>query len=338
MTDRDECRPMTETVDDLERDTWKYVAVASAAELRVFPALQHGAKTATELAESIGCDPHKLRPLLHALTVIGLLERTDDRFANSDEAARCLVPGSRDYRGEWLAHVWRALRHTPDTIRTGRGLAGPDVSRMSPDEVAHHFATWHAAMLRDGNWIAEHLDCAARHRLLDMGGGSGGVALALLERLPGMQATVAELPVVADVARKFAAQHPAGDRLNVIATDATTAAVDGSFDLIVMRSFLQALGPDACREALRHAGQAAADDALLIVIGGVLDDSRETPVDLVGYNLVYLNVYEFGQAYTESEYRDWITLAGFHSFSRQIRPDGSNVVTAKKRPTEPLTG
>jgi hypothetical protein len=50
----------------------------------------------------------------------------------------------------------------------------------------------------------------------------------------------------------------------------------------------------------------------------------------VGFNLVLLNGYEDGQAYTEQEYFDWLDKAGFEAFERVVMSDGSSILTAKK--------
>jgi len=63
---------------------------------------------------------------------------------------------------------------------------------------------------------------------------------------------------------------------------------------------------------------------------GIIDNSRTSPQKLVGYNLVYINVYDESQAYTEQEHKDWLEEADFGSFRRNILADGSSIITARK--------
>ena len=58
------------------------------------------------------------------------------------------------------------------------------------------------------------------------------------------------------------------------------------------------------------------------------DGSRN--LETVMRNLVYLNIYDEGQACTEREHRDWLTEAGFADFERKILPDGFSLVRARK--------
>jgi hypothetical protein len=50
----------------------------------------------------------------------------------------------------------------------------------------------------------------------------------------------------------------------------------------------------------------------------------------VAFNLVFLNVYEEGQAYTEHEYRTWLTEAGFVDIERTLLGGGDSLVVASK--------
>jgi methylase of polypeptide subunit release factors len=47
--------------------------------------------------------------------------------------------------------------------------------------------------LDDGTWFARNYDFSSCQTVLDVGGGSGGVAIGLAEALPHLQVTVAEL-------------------------------------------------------------------------------------------------------------------------------------------------
>ena len=44
---------------------------------------------------------------------------------------------------------------------------------------------------------------------------------------------------------------------------------------------------------------------------GIIDNSRTSPPEQVAFNLLFLNMYDGGQAYTEQEHRDWLEQAGF---------------------------
>ena len=69
---------------------------------------------------------------------------------------------------------------------------------------------------------------------------------------------------------------------------------------------------------------------MIHLIGFVLDDSRVSPPNIAGYNLILLTAYEDGQAYTEQEYRSWLAEAGFEEIKRYVKPDGASIMSAVK--------
>jgi hypothetical protein len=69
----------------------------------------------------------------------------------------------------------------------------------------------------------------------------------------------------------------------------------------------------------------------IYILGAVLDDSRLSPPGTVSFNLVFLNVYDAGEAYTEQEYRRWLEEAGFGHIERVILPDGNSIIAAQKQ-------
>ena len=105
----------------------------------------------------------------------------------------------------------------------------------------------------------------------------------------------------------------------------------GSYDAAVMTAFIQVLSPDDARCAIKNVSKVMNPGGEIYIRGyGIIDNSRTSPKKLVGFNLVYINVYDEGQAYTEQEHKDWLEEAGFGSFRRTILADGSSIITARK--------
>jgi hypothetical protein len=62
----------------------------------------------------------------------------------------------------------------------------------------------------------------------------------------------------------------------------------------------------------------------------MLDDSRLAPVESVGFNLIFLNIFDDGRAYTEGAYRAWLTAAGLVDIERVVVAEGASIMTARK--------
>ena len=104
----------------------------------------------------------------------------------------------------------------------------------------------------------------------------------------------------------------------------------GSYDVAVLRSFIQVLSPDYAQRALRHINQSIEPGGSLFILGTILDESRLAPSFAVSSNLNYLNIYDEGRAYTEGEYRAWLEEAGFQMLGRVVVADGTSIIKAWK--------
>ena len=122
------------------------------------------------------------------------------------------------------------------------------------------------------------------------------------------------------------------DRVRIVGDDVVNGSLSGSYDVVAMKSVLQVLSPDEARRALSNVSSVMEPGGVLYVLGiGVLDNSRVSPPEAVAHNLVFLNLYDHGQAYTEQEHRDWLTAAGFDQVERMRLPSGYGMMTAGKQ-------
>jgi len=253
-------------------------------------------------------------------------------FANSPEADHYLVRGRPHFVGDLhvsFEDTWRGGLLTAESIRAGRPLAALDYAAMSADEVARFFTGQHPYALLGGWKLAEAVDFGCCRRVLDVGGGSGGVSIALCQRLPSLRATVVELPSVAPVAERYINKADLAERIDVVRADVVAATPAGAFDVAILRSLLQVLSPEDARTALRHVRPALAPGGTLYVLGQILDDDRLGPQSAVLLNLSFLAFYERGGSHTEAEHREWLAAAGFVDAERRLTPNGISMVVAR---------
>jgi hypothetical protein len=156
------------------------------------------------------------------------------------------------------------------------------------------------------------------------------MALALTAAYPHLRATVIDLPTVTPITQQFISDTGATDRVQVITADVVNAPVPGTYDVAVLRSLLQVLSPQDAAQALRHMGAAIHQGGRLYIVGRILDDSRLAPVETVGFNVEFLNIFDEGRAYTEGEHRPWLTAAGFVDMERVVIAEGVSIITARK--------
>jgi SAM-dependent methyltransferase len=205
-----------------------------------------------------------------------------------------------------------------------------DFATLSPDAQLPFFRGLHPRTLAAGRDLASRYDFSASRTLADVGGGSGGMALALTDAYPHLRATVIDLPTVTPIAQRFLAEAGATDHIQVVAADVVNAPVPGIYDVAVLRALLQVLSPEDALRALTHIGAALHPGGRIYIVGSILDDGRLSPLGAVGFNLVALNEFDEGRAYTEGEYRAWLMAAGFAEMARVPIAEGASIMTARK--------
>ena len=321
------------TINRLRSQAVPPMAMLAGMQLELFTPLGEGPMSATDLAAALGVDPVKLSPLLYSLVSAELLTVDRGLFGNTDEAGHFLVKGRAAYIGgvhELLSILWGATWHTAETIRSGKPQAKEDFGAMSEDELRPFMRGLHPGALAEGRGLAKVFDLPKFRHLIDVAGGSGGLAIGACEACPGLRGTVVELPNTVPIARDFVEEAGMADRIDVQAHDLIGDPPQGSYDLAVLRNFLQVLSAEQCRAVLKHVGEVLEPGGAIHILGHALDDSRLAPAPSVGLNLFFINAFDDGQAYTEQEHRDWLDEADFAEFRREIMPDGRSAITARK--------
>ena len=330
--------PNREIFDKLVDTPYPAFAFVAGVKLDVFTPLGDGPKNANELAAVLNVDPQKLSPLLYALVVAGVLTVEDGVFANTADSDHFLVKDREEYIGNLCAAFeerWRWALLTADSIRTGKPQAEHDYATMSGAERDAFFRDLHPNALETGRMLVDRLNLTERRHLLDVGGGSGGLAIAACERCPNLRATVIELPAITPITETIVAEAGLSDRIAVIAHDVVAEPPSTPCDVAVFRAVLQVLPQDSARRAVVNVGQMIEPGGTMCILSRVLEDSRLEPAQTVAQNLVFLNIYDGGQAFTVGEHRAWLREAGFPDFEMFTRPDGRSVITATKSPPTP---
>jgi O-methyltransferase domain/Dimerisation domain len=327
--------PPPSTIQSHAHAIYRPLAMLAGMKLDVFTPLASGPMTAPELSKTLGLPSDKLSPLLYALVHAELLTVANERFSNTAEADAYLVKGRPTYMGsahEHYSDLWGAALGVTQSIRSGAPHARHDFDAMSESELSAFFRGLHAGAMATGRQLAITFGFNRFVSLLDVGGGSGGVAIAACQSCTSLRASVLELPKVAAIAKPIVDAAGLGQRVDVVATDVLASPPEGMHDVAVLRYLLQVLSPEQARLALRNVGAALRSNGEVYIIAHVLEDARLSPALAVGMNLVFLSFYEHGKSYTEAEHRAWLEEAGFKDISVLFGagPNGASIVRARK--------
>ena len=322
-----------ETINRIADGAYPAPAMLAGMQLDLFTPLEHGPMTAEEIAQAIGVGSAKLKPLLYALVAADLLTVDGDWFANTPESAHFLVSGRPEYIGHRHANMarrWKSVLHTSESILEGKAQAKLDFSDIGEDELEVFARGMHQETLNAGRDLVARYDFSKHRNLVDVGGGTGAMSFAAVEAHPHICATIADLPAMTPITQRSVREAGFSERVQVVTADLVEGTLDGSYDAVIMKSFIQVLNPDQARQALANIHRVTEPGGTVYILGAVLDESRLSPPEAVASSLNFLNVYDGGQFYTEGEYREWLTEAGYVDVGRVVTPSGSSIVTARK--------
>jgi len=322
-----------ETISKLRFAADAAFAMLAGMQLDLFTPLKAGPMTAEELAAAIGVGPARLRLLLYLLVAAELLTEQDGRFANTDEANKYLVKGEPSYMGNRHAAIamrWRQNFGTAESIRSGAPKGKLDFSNAPPEQLETFLRNINASAAPSARALVQTVDFSSIKTLLDVGCGGAGMSITITKACPHITATAVDLASVTPIAQKIVYEEGAAERVKVVAADVVSGPLSGTYDAAVLKAFLQVLAAQDARRAIQNVYDVLNPDGKLFIIGQILDDSRLSPLDAVAFNLSFINFFDSGESYTDSEHRDWLTAAGFVDIERSPLADGGSLMRARK--------
>jgi orsellinic acid C2-O-methyltransferase len=333
--------PAQQHISALINGFWAAQVINAAAILQLPDRLAEAPKTAQALAEEVGAHAPSLFRLMRALQTLGLVEAAGEgRYGLTDagQYLRADVPGS--VRGRalftgdmlWkqfsdLAHVVKTGGRTQAVVSGAEGFAAlaSDPSRLHAFQQAMAESSTVAA--RDAMKV---YDFGRFARVLDLGGGYGGVLSELLKAQAQQSGAVCDLAYLEDGARTYLAAAGVGARGRFIAGDFFKSAPEG-FDLYLMKFIIHDWDDDSAHAILVNARRAAGEGATLVLLEQVVPESlSQSPGDqaVIRGDLTMMSVG--GKERTAGEYRELLAASGWRL--TEITPSGASFSVIEARP------
>lgn len=233
-------------------------AISAAGEAGVFEALAEAPASSRELAERTAITEDGADALLAALTTLGLVRHRRGQFALRRSTRRWTVQRTPTWTGAFGAWAHETASNLPAALR---GASPTGLHERAPDDP--FWTTYQDAMAELATFTAEPVAAAiplqAPRRLLDLAGGPGLHAAALVRRHPSLEATVVELPgASARAPRQPGVEYREGD---LFQTD-----LGSGYDVVTAHNLLHSLLPDRCGELMRLTHQALRPGGTLAVL------------------------------------------------------------------------
>lgn len=290
--------------------------LAAADQLGLFKALNAAPATPLETAHALKIGVVAAEGLLGVLASLGFLVQYDGRYALTPASRTFLLPTSPFYRGPWLEHVRRRPPVTYEAVYQAFlfdrpihsdyfGDPGEDSSELGGVVQALHALTSAAAYA-----LAEIGDFARVRRLLDVGGGAGGMSIALATRYPSLQCVVLDQFHVCALASEVIAAHGLSGRVETVAGELFSAPWPSGCDAVLFSHVLDSFGVSQGQHLVRKAYEYLPPGGRLYVHEMLLRDTKDGPLGVAARSL-YDHLQLGGHGWTAAELKGMATNVGF---------------------------
>jgi hypothetical protein len=262
--------------------------VLAANHLGILEAMTGTARTPADVSAALGLDARAVQTVCEALAVLGVLERDAERFRVTAALSGPLSQASPESIVEGLRHQWHLLRRWSQldaVLRTGEPIPRP----ADDPEQLRAFILAMADLARAGaNALWGAVDLGGRRHLVDVGGGPGELALAALERFPGLRATVFDLESVLRIAQEYAARRADAGRLGFVAGDALSDPIPAC-DVALVSSLVHSYGREEVERIAANVSAGVTAGGMVLIREFLWDDGAHTgplPAALFAVNML----------------------------------------------------
>jgi hypothetical protein len=309
----------------------------AAVKLDLPDTLAAGPVTASQLAAALGLSAPHLHRVLRGLCTIGLCEeRPDGNFALSP-LGQSLAPGSTSRLAEKVQIVveqyWQPWAKLVASLETGKpafeqafGISVSDWRGLNPEQGAL-FDTYVAKeTLTQAGPIIEALDFSGAGTVADIGGGYGGLLMAILQAHPRLGGILFDRPPTIAAARSFLQSQGVADRVQLVGGD-LLAGIPLQADLYLLKGVLQQWDDAEATAILSNCRNAMPDGAKLVIIERLLperaaDDPAAIMLDL------HMMTITGGRARSLADFAKLLSEAGLTLSKATPTSFGLSIITA----------
>ncbi|MGI8784120.1 MAG: methyltransferase [Acidobacteriota bacterium] len=313
--------PTPERIMQLGLGYWGSKTFLSAVELGLFSELSGGALDAEALRRRLGLHARSAGDFFDALVALGVLERNEGRYSNTEETALFLVRDKPTYVGGMLEMAGRRLfpfwASLTEALRTGQpqneikgGTNLFETLYSDPARLEQFASAMTGISLGAAMTIAEKFPWEKYKTFIDIGAAQGGLAVQVALRHKHLSGGGFDLPVLQPIFEKYAAVHGVGDRLRFHAGDFFKDPLP-KVDVLVMGHILHDWNLEEKMKLLRKAFEALPVGGALVVYEALIDDERRHNAFGLLMSLNMLIETPGGFDYTGADCSGWMRQAGF---------------------------
>jgi hypothetical protein len=303
-----------ESILELARGFMTSRVLLSGAELDLFTLLAKEPMAAEEIAVASQTKLRGIVILLDALSALGLLVKRNGRYHTEPSVTPLLSAAGPDTILPMVLHmgtVWQNWSQITDIVR---GKTAPGLKAKGALAEGHRNAfigAMHVVASKAAPKVVEAINPGQARLLLDVGGGSGTYTLAMLSAIPGMKATLFDLPSVIEMARDRVQAAGMLDRVELVAGDFYIDELPPGHDLALLSAIIHQSSSEQNEALYGKIYRALGAGGRIVVRDHVMSPDRTQPLEGALFAVNMLAGTEGGRTYTFDEIKAGLTAAGF---------------------------
>jgi len=301
---------------------WQSKVLLSAVGLGLFTVLAGEPQDGEALRARLGLHERGARDFFDALVALGFLKRDDDGvYSNAADVELFLDREKPSYIGGLLemadVRLYRFWDSLTEGLQTGKqqneAKGGDDFFGALYADPARLAAFMHAMSglsMGGAHAIAAKFPWERHTSFADIGCAEGGLAVTLAQTHPHLRGVGFDLPPVAPLFDRYAAEHSLSDRLAFQPGDMFTDPFPRA-DVVTIGHILHDWSLTQRKELLRKAHDAVPEGGGVIVFEAIIDDERRKNAFGLLMSLNMLIETPEGSDYTGADCRRWMEEVGF---------------------------
>ncbi|MGE5343443.1 MAG: methyltransferase [Candidatus Omnitrophota bacterium] len=305
----------------------------TAFELGVFSVVGDDRKSPEEIAGELTVNARAVDRLMNALCAMGLLGKKDGLFFNTPTSKRYLTKQSPEYIAGLMhgANLWNTWSTLTEAVRNGKSVyTDASIDQRDPEWLKAFISAMHFRGKKAAPALVSMLDLSGVSSVLDVGGGSGVYAMAMVKANANIRATVFDLPNVVSLTRRYIESEGLYGKVATLEGDYHVDSLGSGYDLILLSSILHSHSSARNIKLLEKCVQALHPNGQVVVQEFIVDEDRVHPENAAFFALNMLVGTDGGDTYTESEVRGWMTWVGLTAISRTDTPFGTTLMIGRK--------
>ena len=306
--------------------------VATAQEIDFFNRLKDSTFSIERVADDFRMSMRASEAMVAVLASVNLIESTGNGlYRLSEEAKTFLVKESDFYRGPMMDVADPVFIQHRDAFANDNKPVDPfavNIEGLKPEVVESFIARMHMITLPTAAALGRQTVFGRINKLLDVGGGSGSLAVGVATHNSSIAVTLLDLEPVCRIARRNVEEYGLSSKIETLVGSMFEPLPKG-FDGILFGNIFHDWGLDTCKKLALNAFEALEPGGYICLHEMVLDETKTGPLAIAAFSVGML-VHELGKQFTKSELDELLMSVGFVDVEMMSSFGHYSLVTARK--------